>query len=243
MTSSSDRVLRGPAVSDRLYRVGVKFQGGNEALDPRPYSAKEAEQVYLGQIAQLREKHQVALEAAYRNGYNDGAAMARDDATGTINNLTQLNDALIDKITNARDTWFKTFERQVVDLVCRSLTQILGDRPPVEERVLQALRQAFAELSNEDSVTVHCHPGELDMLKKILTSNQTEFGGVQRLRVVPDELVGPNGCLLQTELGVIDARIETQLAILKSALMDTAPPDDQAISDAPVVTMGAGTTS
>ena len=111
----------------------------------------------------------------------------------------------------------------MVEIICRALEQILGDRPPHSDRVARALRLAFEQLSGGDRVTVRCHPDELEFVQKALASSLGEKSEFKRVRVLADEQVGVNGCLVETELGVVDARVEKQLAILKGVLTESKP--------------------
>jgi len=44
--------------------------------------------------------------------------------------------------------------------------------------------------------------------------------GAAALEIVGDESVGRHGCVIETAVGRVDARLETQLAALERALME-----------------------
>ena len=222
MTSSSDRVLRRTPVSERHYRIGEAARGAPDPIDPRPYSVREAEHQFNGEITKMRDQHQAALEGAYQNGYNDGAAMAKADASEQAKRLHTWIESLAGEFVTSRADWFAANELQVVELVCAALEQILGDRPPIKERVQEALEKAFEQLSGGDRLIVRCNPGDLKFIEDTFKQRLDEFAGFQRIKVVSDEQIGVGGCLVETQLGVVDARIEKQLAILKGALMEHA---------------------
>lgn len=234
MTSSSERVLRSAPVSLRHYRVGEALRGISKPIDPRPHSVREVEEEYKQKFSRLQESKQSELEAAYQSGYQDGAAMARDDAQREIKRLGEWLRNLATGIANARGEWFAANERQVLELTCAMLEQILGDRPAVYERIHHALEQAFEQLAGGDRVTIRCHPNDLAFVQKVLSSDLEELAGFKRLRIIPDEQVGVNGCLVETELGIVDARIEQQLSILRGALLDAAPSVGESAIPTPV---------
>lgn len=192
-------------------------------IDPRPHSIREAEAEYRREITDLREKRQAELEAAYRSGYEDGAGMARDDCAKETARLTEWLRNMAKAIADARAEWFGANERQAVELACAMLEQILGDRPAVYERIHHALTRAFEQLAGGDRVTIRCHPADLEFVQKFLGSQIDEIASFKRVRVLADEQIGVNGCLVETELGIVDARIEQQLALLRGALLDHAP--------------------
>jgi type III secretion protein L len=130
---------------------------------------------------------------------------------------------LTNEFANSRMDWFNACERQMVELVCTALEQILGDRSADPDRIARALRLAFEQLSSGDRVTVRCHPDELDVVQDLIAGSADEKSEFKRVRVVADEQIGINGCLVETDLGVVDARIEKQLAVLKGALTESKP--------------------
>ncbi|GAB4317257.1 MAG: hypothetical protein Kow0074_05750 [Candidatus Zixiibacteriota bacterium] len=222
MTSSSDRVLRRTTVSERHYRVGEATRGAPAPIDNRPYTVKEVEQQYTTQLQQVREQHQTALEEAYQNGYRDGSAMMRATVNEQIERLTEWIESLTDEFVRTRADWVAENEKQAVELVCVALEHILGERPPVRAHIERALSAAFEELGRGDRATVRCHPKDLEFIEKTFKRPLDEFTGFRKIRVVPDDQIGIGGCLVETDLGIVDARIEKQLAILKGVLMQHA---------------------
>lgn len=222
MTSSSDRVLRRTPVSERHYRVGEAARGAPDPIDPRPHSVREAEQQFSGEISKMRDQHQAALEEAYQNGYNDGAAMAKASANEQAKRFHEWIESLASEFVKTRADWFAENELQVVELVCAALEQILGDRPPVKRRVQEALMKAFEQLSGGDRLSVRCNPADLRFIEETFKERLDEFSGFNRIKVIADEQIGVGGCLVETQLGVVDARIEKQLAILRGALNEHA---------------------
>lgn len=222
MTSSSDRVLRHTQISERHYRIGNAARGAPAPIDNRPYSVQEVEQQYNSKLEQVREEHQTALEQAYQNGYRDGSAMATSTISEQNERLTKLIESIAEEFIRTRADWFAENEKQAVDLVCVALEHILGERPPVRSHIERALKAAFEQLGSGDRATVRCHPKDLVFVEKTFEKRLEEFRGFRKLRVLADDQIGIGGCLVETELGVVDARIEKQLAILKSVLVQHA---------------------
>ena len=229
--SSFERVLRHTSVSPRNYLVGDALRGAANPIDTRPLTVQEAEQRHSLQMARLKDQHQAALEEAYRNGYQDGAGMAGAEAAADIERIASILDSIGEEFARTRMDWYGAYERQIIELIGAAVEKILGDRPALPERVAFSLRDAFASLAGGDRVTLRCHPHDLKFVQELLSRKLDEFSGFRQIRVMPDEQVGPNGCLVETDLGVVDARIEQQLAILKgllgTALQDQPPPATQ----------------
>jgi type III secretion system HrpE/YscL family protein len=221
--SSCDRVMRAPQVSPQRFRVGDKDSATPLAVDLRPQSVQEAETRHAQQIAAMNVQHQQALEATYRNGYNDGLMMARSEAEPVIASLTS-------EFARSRTEWFAVSEQQVVELICYAVEQILGGRPHNADHVLHALRRAVESLGEEDRATVRLHPDDLELVRQALEKEASALVGSRRIRLTADDAIQPGGCLVETDLGIVDARVEQQLRILRGVLTeaagDTQTPDD-----------------
>ncbi|MEW5701276.1 MAG: FliH/SctL family protein [Candidatus Zixiibacteriota bacterium] len=224
--SFSERIRRPTLVSERRVRVGDGSSGGRIEIDLRPQSVQEAEERHRRHLAALERQHQAAREQAYRDGYNDGAAVARDAASAELDRTARFANELVATLAGTRAEWFAAYEKQIVELVCRALEEILADRPPLAGTITRALGDAFACLGDVDRVAVRCHPKDLALIRGEESSASVNLPGSIQVRWLPDEEIGPGGCVLETTLGVIDARVEQQLAILRGALWDAVQPAD-----------------
>lgn len=220
--SLSDRIFSAPVLSERRVQIGDPTPTPRLVIDPRPQTVKDAEQRHAQRITALNTRHQEALETAYRNGYNDGATLARDEAQSEVKRATDIVSSFRAEVLRTRTEWCRVYEEQMVALVCHALERILGDRPPVAERVLHALRRAFACLGEGDRITVRCHPDDMEFVRQAVESPAGEDIATRRIQVVADDMVQSGGCLLETDLGIVDARVEQQLRILRGTLMEAA---------------------
>jgi len=207
--------------------VGEAARGVAHPIDTRPLTVREAEEEFTARIAALQDEHQKALEQAYQNGYHDGAAMAGAEKAASAERMGAILDAMGEEFTRTRRDWYATNERQIVELICLALEKIIGDRPPVGERIGHAMREAFSRLTAGDRVTIRCHPQDLAYVQQLLSQKMDDFSGFRHIRVVADEHVGISGCLVETDLGVVDARVEQQLSVLKGSLLAVVPKDTE----------------
>ncbi len=106
---------------------------------------------------------------------------------------------------------------QVADVVLQAVRKILHDYDDIE-LTLRVVHEAFSLVSNQKQVILHVQPeqvaGVRDQIARVL-KNYPEIGYVE---VIADARLDHGGCILETEIGIIDASIEGQLAALASAL-------------------------
>jgi flagellar biosynthesis/type III secretory pathway protein FliH len=109
--------------------------------------------------------------------------------------------------------------RLIREIARRVLGRELAQSPAaVVDVVLEALRP----LRHRRQITLRLAPGDLPALEAAEPRLQ-QLVGAARLELIADTSVEPGGCVVQTEVGRVDARLSTQLERLVAAVMGTQP--------------------
>jgi flagellar biosynthesis/type III secretory pathway protein FliH len=77
--------------------------------------------------------------------------------------------------------------------------------------------EALSKMAGAQSVTLRTNPADLDAASVLATPGSA-------IRVVADPGIGAGGCVVESELGTADGRIETRLDALRLALRDVTGP-------------------
>lgn len=99
--------------------------------------------------------------------------------------------------------------RLAVAVARRLIGDALEDDP---SRVRAVVAQALERARRARRIEIHAHPDDVPHLRSVASGSETTVA------VVPDPSVGRGGCVLHTDVGEVDARIEVQLAALEQAL-------------------------
>ncbi|GEP43730.1 HrpE/YscL family type III secretion apparatus protein [Brevifollis gellanilyticus] len=114
--------------------------------------------------------------------------------------------------------YFSKVEDVMVDLVMRAVRSVIGEMNQ-HDLIEKIVRRALESTRNENHVTVRVSPGQADWLKSRLSAIMQTFPKIQFLDVQADSRLPENGCVLETEIGVVDATLETQLKAIEKALI------------------------
>jgi type III secretion protein L len=87
------------------------------------------------------------------------------------------------------------------------------------ERVLRVVSKSLELLRNQHQVRIKVPPPLADWLQGRVAELLLAFPRIQFLEVHADSQLPPDGCILETELGVLDASVETQLKAIERALI------------------------
>lgn len=163
----------------------------------------EAAKAHAQEIeAEAREAYAREKERGYQDGLAEAAMKAAEQQLDTIAQTV---------------SWFETIEKQMAELVIQSTEKILGELDDVE-LIRRVVQSAMRVMRNQKQVTLRVNPDMVEPVQKRLADIMADFPGVTFVDVAPDARMRRGGCILESELGVVDASIEIQLEALKRSL-------------------------
>jgi flagellar assembly protein FliH len=109
-------------------------------------------------------------------------------------------------------------ERALVALALEAARKLVCGLPVSTEMIEAAIKEAIALVEDTAGFTVQLHPEDLVLLERTNSPLLLPQGGDERIRFQPSANVTRGGCVVQTHFGVIDARRETKVELLRSAL-------------------------
>ena len=103
-----------------------------------------------------------------------------------------------------------------VDIAKKIIKKELHSDPQV---LLDIILEVLKSVSkNETKVTIRVNPQISTFIKDTLPTVTYEYGIEAKLNIIADPSVEEGGCIFQTNNGIVDASIDTQIEIIKKAL-------------------------
>ncbi|MER3427746.1 MAG: HrpE/YscL family type III secretion apparatus protein [Pyrinomonas sp.] len=135
--------------------------------------------------------------------------------------LAELHELLINA-RERREAAIVQAERDLLRLAVRIAEKIIGrelrtDPAAIADIVATALRHA----RQQEMLTVRVNPADAALVQRE-RERIDPMGRARFLDVVADPRIASGGCVIETESGTIDARLETQLRALERALLAQA---------------------
>jgi type III secretion system HrpE/YscL family protein len=110
-------------------------------------------------------------------------------------------------------------EAELRTLAVRIAEKILGRELTLKpDAVVDVAARALEHAGDPREVVVRAHPDDLAALERGKPRLVEKCKSAQAVTLKPDESVRRGGCLVETELGVVDARLSTQLEAIERAL-------------------------
>lgn len=165
-------------------------------------AALEAAKVEAKRIrAEAKATYAAERERGYTEGLEEGKA--------------EMAERTFEAISRGVD-FVENLESSTVDIVMRSLERLIGDMPP-KDVTLGVVRKSLAYVRGQKQVSLRVCPAEADWVRAEVDAMGVQLLGVGLVRVVPDRNLQAGACLLESDLGLIDASLKVQLAALRKA--------------------------
>lgn len=212
---SSSRVLSSVAVTTSKVPIG-----STEFVER--YHRELEENSTIGQrIKQLEERHQIELQQTYRRGLSEGENIGLQRGLAASRQLENEIRQAITALVNYRQSVYKQAERQLLDLAFALANRITTARGETEGQVvLDTINACLREVLDKTKLTVRVNPAQASFVKSQIDALGGVNDTVSHIVVEPDPRISSGGCVIETDSGNTDGRIENQLQVLKSKLLE-----------------------
>lgn len=151
-----------------------------------------------------------------REAYQAG----RDEAESElIDNLLAIKEIRLQALQEVEQDVLKLSIKLAEKIIGREVRQ---DEMTRGEIVLNALRQA----RQQEMLTVRVNASDLPVVEQ-MRERIDAFGRAKHIDFIADQSVKEGGCIIESQSGTIDARLETQLRILENSLLARVNGDKQ----------------
>lgn len=232
--SSSSRIIRAPAEgagadTARITRFpfasgGVPRPGDVEPVPgpapAGPHSAAKTSDLagVEAQCARLLEETRLKVSeierGAYEKGFGEGQRAGAEMGEKMGEALLKQYSAGLDALNGLRKEIFATSEREVIRLALEIARKIIKREVAIdEELILTLVKVALGRVAGQTLMTVRVNPKDFHTIERYRAAGIGGDPGApgESVRFVEDSLIARGGCVIETESGTIDARIEEQL--------------------------------
>jgi flagellar biosynthesis/type III secretory pathway protein FliH len=153
----------------------------------------------------LHERARLERESERKRGYDEGHQKA----------LGELTHRMVE-VEAERERFFADAEPQVIRMVMEIAEKVIG-REINNGAIVDVVKTAILQ-SVGRRVSIKVHPSDAAVLKEKQAELMASLDSNRSLTIKEDETITSGGCLVETEMGVVDARLDTQLAAIRKAL-------------------------
>ena len=156
-------------------------------------------------VRKAQEKSEELRRSGYDTGYQEG--------------LAQVTELLV-KARTEHEQFLKNANRELMDLAFKIAEKIIGKQIEIEpQTIISIVKQAMQNVRGSKQLTIRVHPNDAKILKENDEELQEALGRQRMIDIVEDKKVNPGGCIIESEIGTVEAQLQTQLERLKKILL------------------------
>ena len=147
-----------------------------------------------------------AYETRRQEGYRDG------QEEGRLEHAEKVFETVLSSVE-----YLENLEQTIVEVVTSSIRKVIGEMDD-REVIVRIVRNALVFVRNQQRVTIRVAPADEAAVREAMAAMlQGSPSTTSFLDVVADGRLERGACLLESELGVVDASLSTQLRALNNA--------------------------
>lgn len=163
-------------------------------------------------ISRAQEEADTIKETAAKEGYRAGIEQAEVD-------ISALRAKIADFVSAKKEV-FEYIAPDILEIsvdIARKIIKKEVEQDP--QIILDSIVEVMRTISKEESrITVKVNPLQVDLVKTELPEYISSMGVDAKITVLADDTVEEGGCILNTNNGIVDASLDTQLDIIREAL-------------------------
>jgi flagellar assembly protein FliH len=198
-------------------------------LKPRHYespgellerSRVQADRIIKDADRQAESVQRDGYHAGFEQGEKAGAKLAHQKMEPVLDTLQKL----IEVVSHDREQLIKKHEHELVKIAFSIALQVVRRQVEMEPDLINGIvAAALGKVSRSQHVTLKLNPKDHELLEQQKEKSELQHWREDHLQIELDDSIAPGGCRVVTEIGEIDALIDTQLHMIKNMLWEDQP--------------------
>ncbi len=155
------------------------------------------------QAEEILQKAAKVYESKKQQGYDEGREISKQE---------QSEHML--KVVSRTIGYLSDVEKALAGILMSGIKKIIGEFDS-DEMAVNLVRNALQHVRNEKQVTIRIPPSQFNMVKSRVNEILAEYKGVGFIDLVSDERLSTGDCIMESDIGVVDASVDLQLEALQ----------------------------
>jgi len=179
----------------------------------------EAEKIIL----EAEKKVSEIEHDAYMKGHEAGREEGYKEGQAEVMRLIDRLSTVVSTAVDIRDDLIKSSEKLMTEMILMISRKVIKDEI-VERReiVINNIREAIKRVKDRDRIDIKVNFADLDMTTAHKDELIKMMESLKKINIYEDSRIERGGCIIETDVGTIDARISTQLDAIEEAIRNTS---------------------
>ena len=172
-------------------------------------------------LRQARLKVDEIEKEAYEKGFSEGEKAGREVGEKMVEALLKQYATTLEELKALRRETLLASEREVIRLSLEVAKKVVRREVHLdEELILTLVKVALSRLAEQSAMTVRVNPKDYQSILHFRHTPDHRDSLHEGIKLTEDPLIARGGCLIETESGVIDARVEEQFREIEKGFFE-----------------------
>ncbi|MDD3267786.1 MAG: FliH/SctL family protein [Syntrophomonadaceae bacterium] len=162
-------------------------------------------------------------ETSHKEGYDHGLKNAQEEIEADRMLAIEQSQKLLEEARQTKLNMMKASESDMVRLAMAVAKKVIGGELTTNPNIIvNVLREALGFLDQPGNVTVYVNPQDVERIFKVMeTESFTDIGSNDmQINIYADDRITAGGCMLESDAGSADSRLETRIANMEKAVQE-----------------------
>jgi len=204
---------------NRALEEDVLFEAKKKAEEIIKQAQEKADELLTKTKTELEEITKTTQHKAYEKGFKEGKEEGIKAGEEVIKkSLAEIQNVLIEA-KHKREEIMQINQEIIINLALMIAKKIIkAELITNKEMIFENLNQALKKVKDKEEIKVKVNPVHLQELGTRKEEFLRQVSGIERINFEEDKNIEPGGCIIETNLGIIDATISSQLEMIEDAL-------------------------
>lgn len=157
-------------------------------------------------------------EAAFQKGFLEGKRVGFESGSKRADSVIDSLNQILEQLENIRQEIYQEIEKEVAQLALSIARKIVcHEVKTTQETITCVAREALSRVNNPARITIKLNPDDLQFIKDTRSQFSRFLRNVDNIRFEAEASIQNGGCLVETDRGDIDARIEKQFQAIEES--------------------------
>ena len=155
---------------------------------------------------------------AFQKGFTEGEKAGFEAGTKRVHPLMNSFGQGLEQLENLRREILQKVEKEVAQLALSIAKKIVcHEVKTTEETVVCVAREALGRVENPGKIKIKLNPADLQFIQDTKSHLSHYLHNVENIRFEAEDSIQSGGCLIETDMGDVDARIEKQFQAIEES--------------------------
>ena len=167
----------------------------------------------------IKDQAEEISEKAYTKGFKEGEKAGMESEKRELKPVLEALNTSILELDSVRSELHFAAEKQAVELGLVIAKKIICHEVSINnETIFRVLKEALKKVTDQQEIHIKMNPSDLQAIKDAEFQVSGLGKGADNVILEPADGISRGECVIETNFGVIDARIDSQIKVVEEGL-------------------------